>query len=138
MYTGNTSYAVAYWNALRSVLDLYHPKYTDKGSQLLVKAADMGYGDYAFLPRSGPITYYNALYIHALSYAAGLAANLGLSGDADRWHSRADSLRSALLQNNFDNRVGAFFDGGPCPKQPAGTYCNVHAEMEISSLCLLV
>lgn len=128
MYTGNTSYADAYWNTLGNVLDSYYPTYVDNSSQLLVKNPDMGYGDYAFLPRSGPITYYNALYIHALSYAAALAANLGRGDDADRWRRRADSLRSALLKHNFDNRVGAFYDGGPCPNQPAGTYCNVHAQ----------
>ena len=29
-----------------------------------------GYGDYAFLPRSGEVTYYNVLYVKALRDAA--------------------------------------------------------------------
>lgn len=32
------------------------------------------------------------------------------------------------MKNNFDEKVGAFYDGGPCPGQPAGTYCDVHAQ----------
>lgn len=136
MYTGDTSYAQTYWKALTRTLDDYYPQYIDNTTKLLTKASEMGYGDYAFLPRSGPVTYYNALYIHALSYAAQLASNLGHASDSDRWTARASQLRSALKQKNFDTKVGAFFDGGPCPGQPAGTICNVHAQ-DGNSLAIL-
>ncbi|KAJ6782802.1 hypothetical protein PWT90_09672 [Aphanocladium album] len=130
MYTGNIVYANKYWNTLKKVLDNYYAQHIDKNSGLLVKAAEMGYGDYAFLPRSGPITYYNALYVRALRYAAQLARIFG--GDdaasAPVWESRASSISAALAAHNFDSSVGAFFDGGPCPGQPAGTYCNVHSQ----------
>jgi hypothetical protein len=33
-----------------------------------------------------------------------------------------------LIARNFDASTGAFFDGGPCPNEPAGTICNVHAQ----------
>lgn len=130
MYTGNVSYAHTYWNTLKAVLDNYYPQYIDKNTGLLVKAAQLGYGDYAFLPRSGPITYYNALYVRALRYATGLARSLGgdYAQSAASWESRATSLSTALTTHNLDNKTGAFFDGGPCPGQPAGTYCNVHAQ----------
>lgn len=127
MYTGNTSYANTYWNTLKNALDGYYASNTDSATGLLYKN-DTSYGDYAFLPRSGPVTYYNALYVHALSYASQLATSLGLSDDAERWSSRASSIGKALLTHNFDQSVGAFYDGGPCPGAEAGTYCNVHAQ----------
>lgn len=128
MYTGNTSYAAIHWNVLVKTLDGYYPQYLSNSTKLLVKAAEMGYGDYAFLPRSGPVTYYNALYVHALSYAARLASHLGYKDEASRWTRRATEIGSALMRHNFDTSVGAFYDGGPCPNSPAGTYCNVHAQ----------
>jgi hypothetical protein len=92
------------------------------------KTQALGYGDYAFLPRSGPITYYNALYVHALKYASQLAATLGHDDDASRWAERADGIPESLLARNFDAQAGAFFDGGPCPGEDAGSICNVHAQ----------
>ncbi|KAH0499773.1 hypothetical protein TgHK011_006940 [Trichoderma gracile] len=128
MYTGNTSYADAYWTTLVKVLDDYYPSNMNSTTRLLDKTADMGYGDYAFLPRSGPVTYYNALYVHALSHASQLAKSLGRGDDATRWSSRAAAIGDALLSHNFDQSVGAFYDGGPCPGEAAGTICNVHAQ----------
>ncbi|RFU79641.1 alpha-l-rhamnosidase a [Trichoderma arundinaceum] len=128
MYTGNVSYANTYWSTLVSVLDDYYPSHIDNATGLLDKNAEMGYGDYAFLPRSGPITYYNALYVHALSYTSQLATSLGYREDADRWSSRAAAVGVALLSHNFDKTVGAFYDGGPCPGGTAGTLCDVHAQ----------
>ncbi|EGR50306.1 glycoside hydrolase family 78, partial [Trichoderma reesei QM6a] len=128
MYTGNTSYADTYWNTLVKVLDGYYPSNTNSTTGLLDKTADMGYGDYAFLPRSGPVTYYNALYVHALSYASRLANSLGRGDDAARWSSRAGAIGDALLSHNLDQSVGAFYDGGPCSGGAAGTICDVHAQ----------
>ncbi|EHK20537.1 glycoside hydrolase family 78 protein [Trichoderma virens Gv29-8] len=128
MYTGNTSYAETYWDTLIRVLDEYYPSNTNNATGLLDKTADMGYGDYAFLPRSGPVTYYNALYVHALSYASQLAESLGRDDDASRWSSRAAAVGNALMSRNFDGSVGAFYDGGPCPGGGTGTLCNVHAQ----------
>lgn len=114
---------------LTKALDGYYTQYISKDTGLLVKAGSMGYGDYAFLPRSGPITYYNALYIHALRYAADLAKSLNMDASiSDQWQARAQSLSDALQKHNLDSSVGAFYDGGPCPGQPEGTYCNVHAQ----------
>ncbi|UKZ97108.1 uncharacterized protein TrAFT101_011876 [Trichoderma asperellum] len=127
MYTGNASYANAYWGTLTKALDGYYLSNIDGVTGLLDKN-DTGYGDYAFLPRSGPVTYYNALYVHALSYASQLATSLGRNDDAGRWSSRAASVGKALISHNFDQSVGAFYDGGPCPGAAAGTYCNVHAQ----------
>ncbi len=130
MYTGNTSYAQAYWDSLVKVLDDYYTQYIDKDTGLVVKSASLGYGDYAFLPRSGPITYYNALYVRALRYTAQLARQMGgkYTNVAKSWESRASSVSAALTKHNFDTKVGAFYDGGPCPGEAAGTYCNVHAQ----------
>lgn len=128
LYTGNTTYADAYWDVLRKTLDEFYPAHTNQALGLLDKSADIGYGDYAFLPRSGPVTYYNALYIHALTYAASLASKLGHDDDADRWTERAKPMPQNLVARNFDASSGAFFDGGPCPNAAAGTICNVHAQ----------
>lgn len=129
LYTGNTTYANAYWSVLTKVLDGYYPQYIDAKTGLLTKSGALGYGDYAFLPRSGPITYYNALYVRALRYAAQLASSLGKDeASIEAWKTRADSLSRAVNQHNFDTKVGAYFDGGPCPGQAEGTYCDVHSQ----------
>ena len=123
MYTGDTDYANTYWPNLVKVLDSYYPQYVDE-TGMLTKPDSIGYGDYAFLPRSGPITYYNALYVHALQYAAQLADAMGKSNGA-KWRSSAASVSTAVRAHNFDKSVGAFYDGGPCTGQ---TVCNTHAQ----------
>jgi hypothetical protein len=128
MYTGNTSYAETYWPNIIKTLDEYYPGFMDNTTNLVVKPAEIDHGDYAFLPRSGPITYYNALYAHALKYAGKLASSLGKMDEYMRWTERSGIVRDALLTHNFDTSVGAFFDGGPCPDGEAGTYCDVHAQ----------
>jgi len=61
-----------------------------------------GYGDYAFLPRDGEVTYYNALYVLALKDAGQLAKSLGTNADATRWQQRAASVSSAVNANLWD------------------------------------
>lgn len=126
MYTGDVSYAETYWPNLIKALDQYYPSHTNKTSSLLDKPSSMG--DYAFLPRSGEVTYYSALYVHAMQSAARLATALGKQDDADRWTSRAARVSKALIERNYDASVGAFYDGEPCPDGPAGTICDVHAQ----------
>ncbi|MGH3417471.1 MAG: discoidin domain-containing protein, partial [Actinocrinis sp.] len=60
LYTGDLAYASTYYPNLIAVLDNWYPSVTD-GNGLLNKGLNNtgGYGDYAFLPRSGVITYYN-------------------------------------------------------------------------------
>ncbi|KAJ5658312.1 uncharacterized protein N7484_001961 [Penicillium longicatenatum] len=126
MYTGDTDFATQYYEVMKKTLDDYYGQNLTYSGGLLNKTN--GYGDYAFLPRSGIITYYNALYAHALKLAAQLATILGNSGDSQAWASRASAVSENLLVRNWDPAVGAFFDGGPCPNQPANTICNVHAQ----------
>jgi hypothetical protein len=68
VYTGDTAYAQKYYTTLQNVLNNWYPSVTNTTTSLLDK--DVGgassYGDYAFLPRTGTITYYNALYVLAL------------------------------------------------------------------------
>lgn len=117
LYTGDLDYLRQYYSVLVKVLDTYYPSVTDPDTELLSKgmAGTGGYGDYAFLPRTGRITYYNALYVMALNNAAELADELSESSDASRWRSRASTVSASLLKHNWDPEVGAFFDGGPCP-----------------------
>ncbi len=72
LYTGDTDYAKTYWPNLVKVLDSFYPSVTNSSSELLSKGSGVteGYGDYAFLPRTGQVTYYNALYVYALQNAA--------------------------------------------------------------------
>jgi hypothetical protein len=74
-----------------------------------------GYGDYAFLPRSGAITYYNANYVQALNDAASIARLLGHAGDADRWGQRAASVAVAINANLWDAAAGAYLDSAVGP-----------------------
>lgn len=126
MYTGETDFAAQYYDTMKRTLDNYYGQNLTATGGLLDKTN--GYGDYAFLPRSGKITYYNALYVHALKSAAQLANILGHNVDRDEWISRATSVSDNLLVRNWDRDSGAFFDGGPCPNLPADTICDVHAQ----------
>lgn len=93
LYAGDTAYLDEYYDNMVLTLDTYYPNATNEDG-LLQKGlgTTSGYGDYAFLPRSGTITYYNALYVLALKRAAQLADVKGESEDASRWRARADSI----------------------------------------------
>ncbi|WP_349263550.1 alpha-L-rhamnosidase C-terminal domain-containing protein [Actinocrinis sp.] len=111
LYTGDVSYAADYYANLLAVLDSWYPSVTD-GNGLLSKGLNGtgGYGDYAFLPRSGEITYYNANYVQALNDAANVARLLGHSGDADRWTRRAATVAAAINTLLWDAAAGAYLD----------------------------
>ncbi|KAF4911804.1 hypothetical protein CGCF415_v004232 [Colletotrichum fructicola] len=112
-YTGDVGYLETYYQNLLAVMDKWYPSVTNPDTGLVTKGLNGtgGYGDYAFLPRQGPVTYYNALYVLALRRAAEMAAQLGKTADQERWKSRRDDVAKALAQRNFDESVGAFYDG---------------------------
>lgn len=68
------------------------------------------YGDYAFLPRTDEVTYYNALYVYALTLAAQWAAALNNTADASRWTNRSSTVSDAINAHLWDASVGAYFD----------------------------
>lgn len=114
-------YIKGYYKNMALVLDKYYPSVTNQNTNLIQKGIGTsgGYGDYAFLPRTGPVTYYNVLYVMALNNAATVATSLGRNDDAQRWTDRAKLVASAVSDRLFDTSVGAFFDGScgssPCP-----------------------
>ena len=120
LYTGDKQYATTYYPTLLALLDTWYPSVTD-GSGLLNKGLNGtdGYGDYAFLPRSGQITYYNANYVQALNDAAGIARMLGHPADADRWTARAATVAAAINAALWDASVGAYLDSGTGPVRHA-------------------
>ena len=125
MYTGDTDFVVTYYETMINVLDKFYPSITDGTTKLITKGLGISgsYGDYAFLPRTGPVTYFNALYVIALDNAASMATYLGHKDDAARWSARSKTVAAAINTYNFDNSVGAFFDGS------CGTsYCQTHAQ----------
>ncbi|MCO5997279.1 alpha-L-rhamnosidase-related protein [Actinoallomurus rhizosphaericola] len=113
LYSGDTAYAAKYYPNLVKTLDTWYPSVTDARG-LLSKGLNGtgGYGDYAFLPRTGEVTYYNALYVQALKDAAGLARSLGHVADADRWQQRAQDVAKAINTYLWDARTGAYLDSG--------------------------
>jgi hypothetical protein len=122
MYKGDTEYITKYYPNIVKVLDQFYPSITNNDTQLLQKGLGVsgGYGDYAFLARSGPVTYYNVLYVLALNHAASIATFLsGHDDDALRWTARAQNVSDAVNNDLFDTSVGAFYDGVcgfiPCP-----------------------
>jgi hypothetical protein len=121
MYTGDTAFVQKYYSNMVDVLDKFYPSVTNPSNQLITKGFGIsgGYGDYAFIGRTGPVTYYNALYVLALDYAASIAKDLGYEDDAARWTARAQNVSISMNNNIFDDSVGAFFDGTcgfvPCP-----------------------
>ncbi|KAL8417699.1 hypothetical protein RB594_001379 [Gaeumannomyces avenae] len=122
LYTGNGTFLQNLWPNLVKVLDGFYPGVTNAATGLIERK---GYGDFAFVPREGAVTYYNALYVRALNYAADMAEQLGHSSDAPRWRSRATQVGDALLKRNWDRSVGAFYDGGRCGNQQL---CPTHGQ----------
>lgn len=131
LHTGNLAFLDTYYSNMASTLDDYYPSHIDSSTGLLNKPD--GYGDYAFLPREGPVTYYNALYIHALRAASLLAKHHGdgHNDDASRWEALASNVSDALSAHNFDDEKGAFFDG-TC----GDSFCATHAQ-DGNSLAIL-
>lgn len=112
LYSGDTDYATQFWPNLLRVLNDWYPSVTNSSSGLLSKGLNgtEGYGDYAFLPRTGEVTYYNALYVYALQNAAMWAIHLGQPSTATSWSSRASQVLEAINKNLWDPSVGAYFD----------------------------
>jgi len=111
LYSGDLGYARTYYPNLVKLLDTWEPSVTDANG-LLDKGMNGtgGYGDYAFLPRSGEVTYYNALYVLALKDAAALAGSLGHTADAAAWAQRAQTVSAAINARLWDPSVGAYLD----------------------------
>lgn len=130
MYTGDTDYIQKYYSNLVKLLDVFYPSVTDNTTNLIWKGVGIsaGYGDYAFLPRTGPVTYYSALYVLALENAAVIAKSQGQPSDASRWLARAKVVSDALNTYNFDSSVGAFYDGFSSGGSCDNSYCPTHAQ----------
>ena len=113
LYTGDRAYATRYYPSLLKVLDVWYPSVTDEAG-LLSKGLNNtgGYGDYAFLGRTGRVTYYNTLYVQALKDASQLARVLGHQADAARWTRRADAVSDAINAQLWDASAGAYLDSG--------------------------
>ncbi|NEB79168.1 alpha-L-rhamnosidase, partial [Streptomyces sp. SID14478] len=120
LYTGDRAYATRYYPNLVKVLDTWYPSVTDDAG-LLSKGLNgtSGYGDYAFLNRTGRITYYNANYVQALGDAARLARWLGHADDADRWEKRAGQVADAVNAHLWDEKAGAYLDSSTGPVRHA-------------------
>ncbi|HEV2370916.1 MAG TPA: alpha-L-rhamnosidase C-terminal domain-containing protein [Streptosporangiaceae bacterium] len=116
LYTGDTGYASTYLPNLVKLLNTWYPSVTDSNG-LLDKGLNgtSGYGDYAFLPRSGEVTYYNALYVMALNDASQMAKALGDTSDATAWAQRAQTVSSAINANLWDPAAGAYLDSNTGP-----------------------
>jgi hypothetical protein len=113
VYTGDTAYMQKYYSTLQRVLNDWYPSVTNATTSLLDKddGGASGYGDYAFLPRSGTVTYYNALYVLALKNAASIATFLGgHESDAANWTQRAEIVSTAINTYLWDNSTGAYLD----------------------------
>lgn len=120
LYTGDRAYAAHYYPNLLKVLDAWYPGVTDTAGLLSKGLNDTaGYGDYAFLDRTGRITYYNALYVQALNDAARLARWLGHDADATRWARRADDVTQAVNTCLWDESAGAYLDSATGPVRHA-------------------
>jgi hypothetical protein len=123
MYTGDTGFSDTYYQTMVNTLDNFYPSVTNPATQLITKGFGVSgsYGDYAFLPRTGAVTYFNALYVLALNNAASIATYLGHASDASRWTARAQNVSSAINALLFDPSAGAFYDGS-CGSSPCATH----------------
>ncbi|GAA4685584.1 hypothetical protein GCM10025780_35010 [Frondihabitans cladoniiphilus] len=110
-YTGDVAYARKYWGALTRVLDDWYPSVTDANG-LLSRGMNgtSTYGDYAFVSRTGEVTYYNALYVEALHDASRTATALGHPTESAAWSERAEAVRKAINVHLWDAGAGAYLD----------------------------
>lgn len=120
LYTGDAAYGRTYYPNLVKVLDDWYPSVTDANG-LLQKGLNGtgGYGDYAFLGRTGEVTYYNALYVMALQDASAIAKSLGHDDDAARWAARAKTVSTAINVHLWDASAGAYLDSAVGPVRHA-------------------
>jgi hypothetical protein len=120
LYTGDVDYATTCYPNLVAVLDHWYASVTD-GNGLLNKGLNGtdGYGDYAFLPRDGEITYYNANYVQALKDAASIAKLIGNTSDAARWSALAVTVAAAVNRYLWDGTAGAYLDSATGPVRHA-------------------
>ena len=111
LYTGDLDFARTFYPNLVAVLDKWYVSVTD-GNHLLSKGLDGtdSYGDYAFLPRTGEVTYYNALYVLGLNYAAAWASSINETASAKNWTARASTVSKAINAHLWDPAVGAYLD----------------------------
>ena len=122
MYTGDIDFAEKYYHTIVNTLDKFYPSVTSPETQLITKGVGIseGYGDYAFLGRTGAVTYFNVLYVLALDNAAAIARALGHKDDEARWIDRARNVSDAVNTYRWDSVNGAYFDGQcgdtPCPQ----------------------
>jgi Bacterial alpha-L-rhamnosidase C-terminal domain/Bacterial alpha-L-rhamnosidase 6 hairpin glycosidase domain len=116
LYHGVDGYGRQYYPNLVKLLNTWYPSVTDSRG-LLDKGMNGtgGFGDYAFLPRSGEVTYYNDLYVLALHDGARLAAALGDSTNAAAWRQRATTVSDAINQYLWDPSAGAYLDSSSGP-----------------------
>lgn len=120
LYTGDVGYVSTYYPNLLAVLDTWYPSVTDSNGLLNKGLNDTGgYGDYAFLPRSGEVTYYNTLYVQALNDGAAMANVLGKASDAAAWTQRAATVASAVNTYLWDSANGAYLDSATGPVRHA-------------------
>jgi hypothetical protein len=116
LYTGDMGYARTYYPNLVKLLNTWYPSVTDSNGLLDKGMNGTGsWGDYAFLPRSGEVTYYNALYVWALKDAAAMASSLGQPAQATAWTQRAQTVSSAINEYLWDPSVGAYLDSNTGP-----------------------
>ena len=111
LHSGNGTYASQYYPNLVAVLDNYYPSNTDSVTGLLSRPDS--YGDYAFLPRNGVVTYYNALYVLALQRASAWATYVDQNSSATNWTSRAGTISDSVNTHLFDTTAGAYYDTLP-------------------------
>ena len=111
LYNGIDGYGRQYYPNLVKLLNTWYPSVTDSRG-LLDKGMNgtSGFGDYAFLPRSGEVTYYNDLYVLALRDGAKLATALGDTATAAAWRQRATEVSAAINQYLWDPAAGAYLD----------------------------
>jgi hypothetical protein len=116
LYSGDMGYAKTYYPNLVKLLNTWYPSVTDANG-LLDKGMNgtSGWGDYAFLPRSGEVTYYNALYVWALKDAAEMATSLGDTAEATAWTQRAQTVSNAINEYLWDPSAGAYLDSSTGP-----------------------
>jgi hypothetical protein len=121
LYTGDGAYLEEVWPVLVKLLNTYYPSVTVNTTNLLWRGEETGtggYGDYAFLPRTGPVAYYNALYILTLNSAANLA-DWNNKTEGAVWRARADAVTTALNANLWDETAGAYLDSTVGPVRHA-------------------
>jgi hypothetical protein len=116
-YTGDQSFAQQAFPAVKAQLG-YDASFLDSNGLISTNSSNGHDWDAYDQPKTGEVTAYNALYVHALTEAAYMARHLGDPSDAATWTAQAQAVKNAINTYLWNPVTGVYNESN----QVTGTY----------------